>query len=52
LKAGEERVITYRIKPVVNIIGTLKLPGAKVSFTLKKKKQARKSGSVLIGSYE
>jgi len=36
LKAGEERVLTYRIKPTVEILGTLRLPAASVMFSTKK----------------
>lgn len=34
----EERVLTYRIKPKVDIIGSMRLPRATMSFTDKKKK--------------
>ncbi|MBI2546985.1 MAG: hypothetical protein HYW23_00890 [Candidatus Aenigmarchaeota archaeon] len=32
MKPGEERVITYRIKPVVDVIGTLNLPEAQMIY--------------------
>ena len=32
MKAGEERVVTYRIRPVVDIIGHLNLPQAQMVF--------------------
>lgn len=33
----EERVLTYRIKPKVEIIGSMRMPGATMSFDTKKK---------------
>lgn len=41
LAPGDERVLTYRIKPVVDIIGTLKLPKAYIRFLDKKKEVKR-----------
>lgn len=41
LRPGEERVVNYRIRPVVNIIGTLKLPMAYIKY-LDKKKEVNK----------
>ncbi len=37
LKAGEERVLTYRIRPVVEVVGSLNLPEARVRYVDKKK---------------
>lgn len=49
LKPREERVLTYRIKPAVDIMGSLKLPKAKVTYIDKKKvKKAIASKSVII----
>lgn len=39
LKPFEERVITYRIKPVVDIAGTLKLPKARITYVDKKRQR-------------
>jgi hypothetical protein len=39
LKPFEERVITYRIKPIVEVAGTLKLPKARVTYMDKKKQR-------------
>jgi rRNA processing protein Gar1 len=44
LRSGEERVLNYRIRPVVDIIGTLKLPVAYVKY-LDKKKEVNKAVS-------
>jgi hypothetical protein len=37
----EERILTYRVKPTVDIIGTLKLPKALMRYTDKEKKLKR-----------
>ena len=37
LKARDERVLTYRIKPVVDVIGHLHLPNAHVKYSDRKK---------------
>jgi hypothetical protein len=37
LAPGDERILTYRIKPIVDIVGTLKLPKAYLKFMDKKK---------------
>jgi len=37
LAPGDERVLTYRIKPIVDIVGVLKLPKAYLKFTDKNK---------------
>lgn len=51
LKPKEERVLTYRIKPVVEIIGTMNLPKAEMQYTdMKKLKRTLASKSVLIKS--
>lgn len=51
LKAGEERVLTYRIKPVIDIIGTLRLPSVEIRYTDKKKrKKIIASRSLIIKS--
>lgn len=44
MKAGEERVVTYRIKPVVDIVGHLNLPEAQMVF-LDRQKIKRMSAS-------
>jgi len=41
LGPGDERTLTYRIKPVMEIIGTLKLPKAYVRFMDKRKEVKR-----------
>jgi len=49
LKPREERVITYRIKPSVDVMGSLKLPKAKVRYMDKKKeRKMMASKSVVI----
>lgn len=49
LKPREERVLTYRIRPVVEVTGTLNLPEAKVRYVDKKKvKRIIASKSLLI----
>ena len=49
LRPGEERVLTYRIKPVVDIVGTLNLPAARMSYQLMKRKRSTKSYPLSIG---
>lgn len=39
LRPKEERILTYRIKPIVEIIGTMKLSKAHMSYTGKKKEK-------------
>jgi hypothetical protein len=41
LAPGDERVLTYRIKPIVDVVGTLKLPKAYLKF-MDKKKEVKK----------
>ena len=41
LKPKEERILTYRIKPVIEIIGDLKLPKAYITYSTKIGKQRR-----------
>jgi len=49
LQPLEERVLTYRIKPVVDVIGSIKLPSATVSYVdNKKQKKTASSHSVEI----
>jgi len=49
LKPFEERVLSYRIKPVVEVAGTLKLPKARIAyFNKKKEKKVIASKSVWI----
>jgi hypothetical protein len=49
LKPGEERIMTYKIKPVVEIIGTLRLPKAYIRYTdRKKRKRVIASKSIAI----
>ncbi|MEM5879130.1 MAG: hypothetical protein QXU74_01395 [Candidatus Aenigmatarchaeota archaeon] len=37
LVPGDERVLTYRIRPIIDVVGTLKLPKAYLKFMDKKK---------------
>lgn len=48
LKPREERVVTYRIKPVIDVVGSLRLPAASISYTGKKGLETVFSKSVLI----
>ncbi len=49
LKVGEERVLTYRIRPVVEVVGSLNLPEAKVRYADRKKvKRIIASKAVMI----
>ena len=41
LRPREERVITYRLRPVVDVVGTLKLPNAYMRYETKKKEIKR-----------
>jgi hypothetical protein len=48
LKPMEERVLTYTIKPVVEIIGTLRLPKATIRYTDRRKKKKAIASKVMI----
>jgi hypothetical protein len=48
LRAGEERVITYRIKPKMDVMGTLKLNPATVSYSNKKRQKKSAASGILI----
>jgi hypothetical protein len=49
LKPLEERILTYKIRPIVEIIGTLKLPKACMRYTdQKKRKRVTASKSIAI----
>lgn len=48
LKPMEERVITYRIKPVVEIIGTLRLSKATVTYQDRKKKRRDVASKMIV----
>ncbi|MBU1704832.1 MAG: hypothetical protein KJ922_05685, partial [Nanoarchaeota archaeon] len=48
LDIGEERVISYRIKPILTIVGDLTLPPVSASYILKGKKHKVKSNSLSI----
>ena len=41
LKPKEERILTYRIKPVVEVVGELRLPKATLTYETKKGKRRR-----------
>jgi hypothetical protein len=49
LAPGDERILTYKMKPIVDVVGTLKLPKAYLKF-IDKKKEVKKvlSKSVYI----
>ncbi|MBI4894162.1 MAG: hypothetical protein HY833_00270 [Candidatus Aenigmarchaeota archaeon] len=49
LRAGEERVITYRLRPKMDIVGTLKLNPATVTYSNKRRqKKSTASGIVIV----
>jgi hypothetical protein len=48
LKPREERVVTYRIKPVVDVAGSLRLPAASMTYVGKKGLETVFSKSVII----
>lgn len=49
LRAGEERVMTYRIKPKMDILGTLRLNPATLTYSNKRRqKKSAASGIVII----
>jgi hypothetical protein len=49
LRPHEERILTYKIRPIVEVIGTLKLPKAYMYYTdRKKRKRAVTSKSIAI----
>ena len=49
LRAGEERVITYRLRPKMDIMGTLKLNPSTVTYANKKRqKKSAASGIVIV----
>ena len=49
LAAGENRLIGYNIKSRLSIIGSFKLPRAKIIFVKKGKEQTAYSNSVSVG---
>ncbi len=52
LKPKEERILTYYIKPLVDIVGELKLPEAKIEIKEGKKRKIIKSPKTIIKSEE
>lgn len=48
LRPLEERILTYRIKPVVELIGTLRLPKATISYVDRKKKKKETASKTII----
>lgn len=48
LSSMEERVLTYRVKPLVEIVGTLRLPKATISYIDRKKKKKDIASKTLI----
>ncbi len=48
LDVGEERVISYRIKPILTIVGDLTLPPVTASYILKGKKYKLRSNTLTI----
>lgn len=48
LKPREERIVTYRIKPVVDVVGSLRLPAASMNYLGKKEIESAFSKSVII----
>lgn len=49
LRAGEERVMAYRIKPKMDVIGTLKLNPATLAYSdRKRRKKSAASGIVIV----
>jgi hypothetical protein len=48
LKPMEERVLTYRIKPLVEIIGTLRLPKATINYLDRKQRKKAIASKVVI----
>lgn len=48
LRAGEERVITYRIKPKMDVMGTLKLNPATVTYSNRKRQKKSAASGLLI----
>lgn len=53
LRPGEERVVTYRIKPKMDVLGSLRLNPATVSYSTKdRKKRSAASGMVVVRKLE
>ena len=48
LKPHEERIITYKVKPMVDIVGSITLPPAEMSYTTKRGQISSKSKSVIM----
>lgn len=49
LHPGEERVLSYRIKPVMEVKGTIRLPGAEMRYsTVKKARKATVSNDLTV----
>ena len=49
IRPGEERVLTYRIVPVVELSGMIRLPEASVAFMRGNKEIENKSSATFIG---
>ncbi len=41
LRPGEERILAYRIKPVMDVVGSIRLPSAMANYTTRKKARKR-----------
>lgn len=52
LKPKEERVLTYYVKPIVDIVGEIKLPEVRIEYKEKNKKKVIKSKKATIKSTE
>jgi hypothetical protein len=48
LNPREERVLTYRIKPVVDIVGTMRLPKASMNYLDRKQRKKAVASKVVI----
>ena len=48
IKPKEERILTYKIKPVIEVLGELKLPKAHFTFETKKGKRERIASKTMI----
>ncbi|RLJ09211.1 MAG: hypothetical protein DRP15_04120, partial [Candidatus Aenigmatarchaeota archaeon] len=48
LHPDEERVLSYYVAPMLHIVGTIKLPAAKIHYTIKKRRKSKVSNRATI----
>ena len=48
LHPDEERVLSYYVTPMLHVVGTIKLPAAKIHYTIKKRRKVKVSNRATI----